>query len=128
MRRLLAVALAALALAVPAGGSTPFHASLKAFTHTPRVNAKWRYEVRVVDAAGRPLRATITVQLVDPFGGVHPVEFDCCKRNIVNHPIRGVFREAVEFPPESRGFRLTFRVLVRTAGRRALLTYWIRPR
>src|SRR5256885_884934 len=104
MRFGLAALVAALALAAPAGGTTalPFHATLKAFTHTPKVNAKWPYEVRVTDLHGRPLAARITVQLVDPFGGVHPVEYDCCKgKNIVDHPIKGLFREAVEYPPES---------------------------
>jgi hypothetical protein len=123
-----AVALIALVVAASAGASASFHATLRALTHAPKVNARWRYEVRVTDAAGRPLRARITVQLSDPFGGVHAVEFDCCKRNIVNHPIRGVFRDAVEFPAESRRFRLTFRVIVARAGRRRVLTYWVKPR
>ena len=51
--------------------------------------------------AAAPLLAQITVQLADPFGGVHPVEFDACKNNIVDHRIRGVFADAVEYPPDS---------------------------
>ena len=126
MRLGLALSLIALVLA-PAAGAASFTATLRAPTHTPRVNARWRYEVRVADAAGRPLRATITVQIVDPFGIAHPVEFDCCKRSIVGHRISGVFRDAVEWPPEARGFKLTFRVTVTARGSRRVLAYWVRP-
>ena len=72
-------------------------------------------------------RVRITVQLVDPFGGVHPVQFDCCKRNIVSYPIMGLFCEQVEFPPESRGFKLTLRVVVKALGSTAVRTYWVKP-
>jgi hypothetical protein len=128
MRSVLAASLAALVLAGPSGAAAPpFHAALKASTHTPKVNAKWRYELRVTDLAGKPIRATVTAQIVDLFGGVHPVEFDCCKRSIVGHRISGVFRDAVEWPPEARGFKLTFRVTVTARGSRRVLAYWVRP-
>jgi hypothetical protein len=106
----------------------PFHATLKAYTHAPKVTAHWPYEVHVTDAAGHPLRARLTVQIVDPFGGIHPVEFDCCKRNIVDHPFRGVFRDRVEYPPEARGFKVTFRAIVKVGARKVLLNYWVKPR
>jgi hypothetical protein len=101
--------------------------TLVAPTHTPAVNAKWNYSVRVT-SAGQPVRATITVQIVDPFGTVHPVEFGARKKNIVNHPFRGVFRDYIQFPPESLGFKLTLRFTVRALGTRRVLTYWIRAR
>ena len=86
--------------------------SLSGPTHTPTIGAHWPYVVRAT-VAGKPVRATVTTQLIDPFGGVHAVEFDCCKRNVVAHPFAGVFREHIEFPPESRGLRLTLRVIVK---------------
>jgi hypothetical protein len=101
--------------------------SLAAPTHTPAVDAKWPYSVRVT-SAGTPVRATITVQIVDPFGTAHPVEFGARKQNIVNHPFRGIFRDYIEFPPESRGFKLTLRFTVRALGTRRVVTYWIRSR
>ena len=122
------LALAALALAGPAGAAGPtFRATFKAPTHTPKVDANWRYEVRATDLHGKPIRATLTAQILDPFGGVHPVEFDCCLgKNIVNHPFTGVFRDKAEFPAASRGFKLTFRVTVKARGRTIVLTYWVR--
>jgi hypothetical protein len=127
VRTAICAAVAALVLA-PSGASAspPFRLLFRAPTHTPKVNAKWRYEVRVTDLRGAPIRGLLTLQIVDPFGGKHPVEFDCCKRNIVNHPFRGVFRDAAEFPPESRGFRLTFRVTVRALGATRVVSYWVK--
>ena len=131
MRRLLLVAL----LVVLAPGATtaatiPFKATLTSPTHTPPADnkTKWRYTVRATDLQGHPIPATVTMQIVDPIGQVHPVEFDCCKRNIVNHPFTGVFREAAEWPPDSRGFRLTVRAIVHAKGTKRMLTFWVRPR
>ena len=129
MRTLLITPFLALALAGPAGGATaPFHVSLTAATHTPRVNAHWRYQVEVTNKAGRPIPAQITVQLADPLGGVHPVQFDCCTRNIVAYAFMGIFCEQLEFPRDSRGFKLTFRVAVKALGKTVVRTYWVKPR
>jgi hypothetical protein len=118
-----------LALAcAPAAGSAPgFTATLAAPTHTPKVNAKWFYTVRAT-RAGKPLRATITSQVVDPYGGVHPVPFGCCTRNVLNHAFTGVFRDYARFPPEAQGFKLTFRVTVKALGARRVLSFWVKPR
>lgn len=125
--RLAALCVVALALPVSTGAAARPTVTFSAPTHTPKVNAKWFYTVRVA-SAGKAVRATITSQIVDPYGGVHPVEFGCCKRNVVNHPFRGVFRDYVEFPPEARGFKLTFRVTVKALGARRVLTYWVKVR
>jgi hypothetical protein len=100
-----------------------FKASLTTAGHSPKVNVRWAYTVKVSDAAGKPIAARITVQTKDPLGGVHPVEFFNVKKNIVNFPIKGVFRDAVLWPPESRGYPLTFRVIVSAAGARRILNY-----
>ena len=96
-------------------------------THTPKVNAKWFYAVRV-SRNGVPVRATITSQIVDPIGGVHAVELRNTHRTVTNYPFRGAFRDFAQFPPEAQGVRLTFRVTVRTAGVKRVLSYWIQPR
>ena len=101
--------------------------SLTAPTHTPAIDTKWRYSLNVT-SAGKPVRASVTVQIVDPFGGVHPVEYGARKKNIVNHIFIGTFRDYVEFPRESRGFKLTLRFTVRALGQRRVVTYWVRPR
>ncbi len=129
MVRLRLVVLCAAALAVPlvAGAASVFKATFTAPTHTPRVNAKWVYVVRATDSAGKAVKGTITSQIVDPYGGVHAVEFGCCKKKFVtNRPFRGVFRDYVLFPPESQGFRLTFRVTVKALGGKRVLRYWVK--
>jgi hypothetical protein len=127
--RLAALAAVALAFPLVAGAAPAFKATLSAPTHTPKVNAKWPYVVRATDAKGKAVTGRITVQIVDPVGGVHAVEFGCCKQKFVtNRPFKGVFRDYVEFPPESQGFRLTFRVTVKALGGKRVLNYWVKSR
>ena len=118
------------ALVAPASTSAapPFRATLTAPTHTPKVNVHWRYAITVTDLKSKPIRARLTVQVVDPFGMAHPVEFGTSTRNIVNWPFVGVFRDFAVWPPESRGFRLTFRAIVKTAKGKVTLTYWVKSR
>ncbi len=120
----------ALALAPAAAASVPFRATLVGGTHYPPANdvTKWRYTITVRSNAGKPIAARITIQIADPFGGVHPVDFDCCvNKHIVNHRIVGRFHDAVEWPPDSKGFRLTFRVTVKALGKTRVLTTWVKP-
>jgi hypothetical protein len=125
--RLAALCVAALALPTSAGAVRGLHFSFSAPTHTPRVNAKWFYSVHAT-LNGKPVRATVTSQIVDPVGGVHPVQFRNSKRNVTNHPFVGVFRDYVQFPPEAQGVRLTLRVTVKARGARIVFPYWIEPR
>jgi hypothetical protein len=101
---------------------------LRAPTHSPKINAKWRYVVKLVDRRRRPVAGKITVQIVDPLGTAHAAQYDETKQNIVNRPFKGVFRDYVEFPSDARGFRLTFRVRVRVAKSRLEITYPVTPR
>jgi hypothetical protein len=96
--------------------------------HTPKVNVRWHYSVSVVQA-GKPAAATITAQIVDPIGGTHPVQFGNTKKNIVNWPFKGIFRDFVIWPPESAvGFPLTFKLTVRSGGATKVLAYKVTPR
>lgn len=106
----------------------PFNVTLTAPTHTPRVDTRWVYAIEARTRAGKPLEARVTVQIVDPFGGVHPVEFGNTKKSIVAFRFRGRFRDFIEWPRESRGFRLTLRVTVTSGGRTVRLAYRVRPR
>jgi hypothetical protein len=121
MTRGLAVLLSGAALA-----AAPFKATLTASTHTPKANAKWNYTVRAVDSAGKPVKATITTQIVDPFGGAHAVEFGDTHKLVTAFPFTGVFRDFIRFPADSRGFKLTVRMTVRAKGAKTVLSYWIR--
>jgi len=127
---------ASLALAPAASATHPvtkrtatFKAVLQGSTHAPRINVMWPWSVHVSDLKGRPVAATITVQIRDPLGGIHPVAYGGTKtKYIVNRPFRGVFCDYVIFPPESKGFRLTLRMTVKVKTRRVLLTYAATPR
>ncbi len=103
-------------------------ATLFAPTHEPKINAKWRYRLKVTDRRGRLLRGKVTAQIIDPLGAPHPVQYDDTHRDITGMPFRGVFRDYVEFPRDSRGQRLTFRVLVKTARGNVDITYPITSR
>jgi hypothetical protein len=94
--------------------------SIGASTHRPKVNARWHYEVKA------PGRGTLTVQIVDPIGGVHPVQYDGTKRNVTGFPFHGTFRDYLEFPPDSRGYRLTVRATVKIGKEQGVAGYWIR--
>jgi hypothetical protein len=120
--KLLAAAVAAFALQ-----GVPFKATLVGGGHTPTINTRWPYTVKVTDAKGKPLAARITAVVVDPIGGVHPVEFFTSKKTVTNYPIKGVFKDAITWPPESTNYQLKFKVTVRVAKAKRVLTYLLTP-
>lgn len=113
---------AALATATLASGSV--RATLSAPTHRPKVKTKWYYVVRVTKD-GKAARARITAQIVDPIGGVHPVEFGPTTKVIKDYPIKGSFRDYIIWPSESRGIRLTLRITVRVGTTKKIVNYWV---
>src|SRR5262249_31375824 len=115
--------LLAIVASVVAVQAAPFKATLTTGGHTPVVNTRWPYAVKVVDAKGQPLRARISVAVVDPLGSAHPTEYYASKKLVVNIPFRGTFRDAVKWPPESKGFPLTFRVTVKVGTAKRVLKY-----
>ena len=54
--------------------AAPPQVTLTAPTHTPKINVRWYYTVRAT-RDGKPVAARLTAQIVDPIGGVHPVQF-----------------------------------------------------
>src|SRR6266516_993465 len=101
MRVRIAALVLLLVLVPSAAAALSFKAKLAAATHAPKVNKKWRYSVRVTNLKGQAITAKVTVQIVDPLGGVHPVEFGNRKVNVVNHRFYGTFRDFVIWPPSS---------------------------
>jgi hypothetical protein len=124
--------LALLAAGSSSGAATPqFKAKLTAATHAPKVNATWRYHVRVTDPTGRPIWASITSQIVDPLGTAHPVEFDGTGHNpfVKNYSFFGTFCDSVVWPRNSAvGVRLRFQTVITTDRGRTVLTYDVKPR
>jgi hypothetical protein len=127
--RLFALCAGALLLAPAPAAAAPPKVAFHATTHTPTVNARWPWSVRVRTPAGKPLAARVSAAIVDPIGGVHPVEYDCCKQKLItNVRIKGRFGDVVKFPLSSKGFRLTFRVTVRSALGTRVVDYWVKAR
>ena len=99
---------------------------LLADTHRPRVGTPWHYEVRVTDVAGKPVAATVHLQIL--FGGV-PVG-QVGRHRVAN----GVWSETigkdgnVPFPARARGVRLVFEAVVTALGQTKRAHYWIRAR
>jgi hypothetical protein len=132
MRRALAAALlAALALLAVAGSAsatTPFVATLKATTHSPKANAAWPITVTVRSHSGRSLRATATYQFVyngqvvatrypSPKADLHS---KCNQEGTCRHsayPFTGRLRDpTVTWPARSAGIALKFRVVIKVKG------------
>jgi hypothetical protein len=122
MRRGLCLLLIALAAASTAAAAPAFKATLKAPKASPKASVKWYYSIRVTDSKGKPIAARLTATLSDPFGGVHPVAYGATQKPIVNFHFRGTFRDYLIFPPESKGFTLTVRWVVKAAGGKRVLT------
>jgi hypothetical protein len=122
MRRSLCLLLVALAVAPVAAAAPAFKATLKTPKASPKTSVKWYYSIRVTSSKGKPIAARVTATLSDPFGGVHPVAYGATQKPIVNFPFHGTFRDYLIFPPESKGFTLTVRWVVKAAGGKRVLT------
>ena len=96
---------------------------LTAQSHHPSVGKRWSYEVRVTDSAGRPVPATVHLQIL--FGGV-PVG-QVGRHRVAN----GIWRETLgapgnpPFPARARGQPLVFQAVVTAKGQTRKANYWI---
>ena len=133
MRSRLTVVLVLLAAAsIVAGASSApatirFKAVLKTPKTNPKVNVRWYYSITVTDLKGRPIRATITAHILDPLGGIHPVDYGPTQKPILNFPFKGTFRDWLTFPPESKGFQLTIRWTIKALGAKRVVKRVVVP-
>jgi hypothetical protein len=100
--------------------------SLTADSHRPRVGKPWHYKVRVTDAEGRPVPATVHLQILfngAPVGqiGRHRVTNGVWSETIGTGPNR-------PFPARARGIRLVFEAVVKARGQVRRARYPIRVR
>jgi hypothetical protein len=100
---------------------------LSAPGHAPGTGTHWQYSVSV-RSGGKPVAARITAQIVDPIGGVHPVDYGTTKKPVRNLPFRGTFRDFVIWTADSRGIPLTFRITVTSGGTKKVVSYAVTPR
>jgi hypothetical protein len=99
------------------GAAPRFRATLSAATHTPKANANWHYVVRVTSLDGRPLRASVHLQVL--FEGA-PVG------QIGRHTVTGVWQETIQWPPASVGHPLVFQAVVHALGTSRKLDWPVR--
>jgi hypothetical protein len=104
----------------------PAQVALHAPGHSPKIKTHWKYSVSVTNG-GKPAKATITAQIVDPIGTVHPVAFGLTTRNITAFPFTGTFKDFVIWPAESRGIPLTFRLTVKSGPTKKVIAYHVTP-
>jgi hypothetical protein len=100
--------------------------TLTAPTHTPKVGVQWVYTVRATEG-GKAVAARLTVQIVDPLGHAHPVQYANTKKNLVNWPFRGVFRDFIAWPASVRGIPVTLRVTVHAGKAVKVIRYAVTP-
>ncbi len=119
MTGLLALTGAALVSAAP-------KVTLDAPGHSPQINKHWDYSLSV-SIDGKPATARLTEAIVDPIGGVHPVQFGKSTKNITRWPFSGSFHDFIIWPATSRGIPLTFRVTVQVGAVRKVVNYPVTP-
>ncbi len=112
---LVVVALFAAAVTGSARAAGPIKVTISA-PAKPKVNVPWAYSVKVVDAKGKPVAAKLSMVVIDPVGGVHPVEFFKKKPTVTNYPINGTFSDKIIWPPASVGYVLKLKATARAGG------------
>lgn len=100
--------------------------TVKAPGHSPKINVHWPYHI-LVTRNGKRVHARLTEQIVDPIGGVHPVEFGKSTRKITNWPIDGTFSDFIIWPKSSRGIPLVFRITVKVGTAKKVVSYHVLP-
>jgi hypothetical protein len=93
----------------------------------PKIGVHWAYSVTARSAGGKPAAAVLTAQIVDPIGGVHPVQFGKSTKNITNWPFTGRFRDFIVWPASSNGIPLRLRAIVTVGGKKTVLTVSVTP-
>jgi hypothetical protein len=84
-------------------------AELHGENHTPKIGVPWEYQVQATNAQGQPLKGTVLAQFL--FGGSV-----VGRQSPPTLPLKhGELTYKDTFPPDSKGFALTFQVVVRTS-------------
>jgi len=119
---MVAATLATLAL----GGAGTLHVTFTGSGHAPKINKHWPFSVKAT-VGGKPAKAKLTMQIVDPIGGVHPVERGPSTQLIRNWPFTGVYRDYMIFPASSRDIPLKLRATVTSGTQKKVVTYTVTP-
>jgi hypothetical protein len=87
----------------------PVRGALHGENHSPKVNRNWNYTIIVTNAAGQPLTGTADIEFA--FGGQVVGHATPATVKVTN----GHWHDNLQFPAQSIGIPLTFRVVVHTA-------------
>lgn len=97
-----------------AAAGTSVRVTVSSPTHAPKVNAAWPVRVTVTDSAGKPLAASLTMQVL--FDGTPVGKID----NGAVYKFVGSWQErkgnAITWPAASRGEPLTVEFIVKAQG------------
>lgn len=107
--------------------ASPVKVTVTATGHAPPVAKRLNYSVAVT-VGGKPAKATLTEQIIDPIGGVHPVTYGTTKKVIKNWRFNGVFRDFIVWPQSSRGVPVTWRFIVTVGKTKHVVNYKITPK
>jgi hypothetical protein len=121
---LAAGAFAAGALAAAGAPKIVLHAP----NHDPKVGVHWNYTITARSPSGKAVAATLTERIVDPIGGVHPVQLGNTKKNIAGLRFTGTFSDFIIWPASSRGIPLTLRATVKAGGHTTVVNVPVTPR
>jgi hypothetical protein len=121
------IAVAKVALVASLLGAAPVTATVSSPSHTPKINTHWYYTVRAMQA-GKLVAGSLTAQIVDPVGGVHPVVFGSSTKPVTNLPFNGSIRNFIIWPASSRGIPLKVRVVVKVGSTKHTISYAVTPR
>jgi hypothetical protein len=103
--------------------SSKIRVQLTGQSHHPLVGKRWHYEVRVTDAAGKPVAADVHLQFL--FNGVPVGQVGR------HHVANGVWRETFgvpgnpPFPARARGQPLVLQAVVAALGETRKANWWI---
>jgi len=122
--QLVLLAVSVLAFTAACGGSSgtekattknattlPFKATFSAPTHHPVVNKNWPITVTVSNLSGKPIAATLQMNVL--LGSLQVGQVD----NGKIHRFVGRYRENITWPKESVGHKLTLQAVIKAKGK-----------
>lgn len=107
----------------PPAKPAKIHVQLTGQSHHPLVGKRWHYEVRVTNAAGKPIAASVHLQFL--YSGIPVGQVGR------HHVANGVWSETFgtpgnpAFPARARGQRLVLQAVVTAQGETQKAGWWI---
>jgi hypothetical protein len=123
-----ALAGALLAPASPAVAGGNFILKLKAPGHHPKAGKKWHIKVKIRSRGGRIIRGIALYKFLYN-GSVVSTQYPAPRGGTRHKPLKfkGGYQDDIDWPAAAVGYRLVFRVVVRSPGRgKRSKDYWVK--